>query len=212
MRHFILASLTMVFLCYNVSEAQKINAPIGKSVNQTSPKIFVKDKSKYSKVFLTELNALKLPNNSSIKLIDNVIIFGNKTIKFPDDMKMNNNYIFEAVKGEQSYQLNVKRINESTLNFEFKLFKKNHIVYSDKGEANIAASFIIDPEIDVDDQSGKGYDVYQYTKELNNCWFVIRIGVGKDAKNKQRAKVIFGCKDKTKPALDLKDCPTLRTK
>ena len=211
MRNFILASFILIFLCANVSNAQKVNPTISKSVDQTSAKIFVKDKSKYSKTFLTELNALKYPKNSSIKLIDNVIIVDNKTTKFPDDLKMNNNYVFKAVKGEQSYQLNVKRINESTLNFEFKLYKKEHLIFSDKGEANIGASFFVDPEIDVDNQSDKGYSAYEYTKELKNCWFTIRIGVGKDAKNKQRAKVMFGCKDKTKPALDLKDCPTLRT-
>lgn len=183
-------------------------------MNRADSKVFVKDKSKYSKAFLTGLNAMKSPNYSSIKLIDNVIIVDNKTTKFPDDLKMNNNYVFKAVKGEQSYLLNVKRINESTLNFEFKLFKKEHLVFTDKGEANIGASFFVGTEMDRDDQFGKGYgeyDAYEYTKELNNCWFIIRIGVGKDAKNKQRATVLFGCKDKTRQALDLKDCPTLRT-
>jgi len=211
MRHFILASLMIVFLCCNVSKAQRVSKTGDMTVNRTSPKIFVKDKSRYSKVFLAELNALKVSGNSSIKLIDNVIIVDNKTTKFPDDLKMNNNYVFKAVKGERSYHLNVKRINESTLSFEFKLFNKEHLVFTDKGEANIGASFYIDPEKDIDDQSGKGYFANEYTKEINNCWFIIRIGVGKDTKNKSRAKVIFGCKDKTKQALDLKDCPTLRT-
>ena len=211
MRHFILASLMIVFLCCNVSKAQRVSKTGDMTVNRTSPKIFVKDKSMYSKVFLAELNALKSSKNSSIKLIDNVIIVDNKTTKFPDDLKMNNNYVFKAVKGEKSYQLKVKRINESTLNFEFKLFKKEHIVFTDKGEANIGASFYIDPEMDKDDQADKGYSAYEYTKEYNNCWFIIRIGVGKDAKNKQRAKVTFGCKDITSKSLDLKECPTLRT-
>ena len=211
MRHFILATLMLLFLCVNDSNAQKVNPTISKSVNQTSPKIFIKDKSKYSKEFLAELNVLKSPKNSSIKVIDNIIIVGTKTTKFPDDLKMNSQYFFKAMKGDQSYQLNVKRVNESTLNFEFKLLKKEHLVFSDKGAANIGASFFIDPEMDIDDQSGKGYSAYEYTKEINNCWFIIRIGVGKDAKNKQRAKVTFGCKDKTKQALELKDCPTLRT-
>jgi len=211
MRHLVLASLVMIFLCCSVCIAQKVNKTIDKSINQTSPKIFVKDKSKYSKVFLAELNALKSPKSSLIKLIDNVIVVDKKTTKFPDDLKMNNNYVFKAVKGERSYHLNVKRINESTLSFEFKLFNKEHLVFTDKGEANIGASFFVAPEMDVDEQNGKGYSAYEYTKEINNCWFIIRIGVGKDTKSNSRAKVMFGCKDKTKQALDLKDCPTLRT-
>ena len=211
MRHFILASLMIVFLCCNVSKAQRVSKTGDMTVNRTSPKIFVKDKSRYSKVFLAELNALKVSGNSSIKLIDNVIIVDNKTTKFPDDLKINNNYVFKAVKGERSYHLNVKRINESTLSFEFKLLKKEHVIFTDKGEANIGASFFVAPEMDVDDLSAKGYSAYEYSNELNNCWFIIRIGVGVDAKNKQRAKVTLGCKDKTKQALDLKDCPTLRT-
>jgi len=211
MRHFILASLMMIFLCCNASEAQKVNKTIGKSVNQTATIIFVKDKSKYSKEFLTELNTFKSQKLGSVKLIDNVMIVGKDTTKFPDDLKINKQYLFKAVKGDQSYHLNVKRINESTLNFEFKLFKKEHLVFTDKGEANINASFFLASEMDVDNETGKGYSSYAYYKKLNNCWFVIQIGAEKDAKNKQRAKVIFGCKDKTKPALDIQDSPTLRT-
>ena len=89
MRHFILASLMMIFLCCNVSNAQKVNKTIGKPVNQTATTIFVKDKSKYSKEFLTELNVLKSQKLGSVKVIDNVIMVGNKTTKFPDDLKMN---------------------------------------------------------------------------------------------------------------------------
>lgn len=217
MRHFILVSLMMIFLCCNVSEAQKVNKTIGKSMNQTAPKIFIKDKSKYSKAFIDELNALKSPAKGTVKVIDNMMIVDNTSTKFPDDLKMNVNYLFEATKSGQLYQLNVKRINESTLNFEFKLFKKNLLAYSEKGEANLGATFYIDPEIDVDDQSGKGYNAYEYYKYVNykeakECWFYIRIGVGKDDNNKQRAKVLFGCKNKTKISLELNDCPTLRTK
>ena len=211
MKQIILVSLVVLFLSISVSEAQKVNQSVGKSVSQTSSKIFVKDKSKYSPVFLAKLSALKLPKSSSIKLIDNVIIVDNKTTKFPDDLKMNKQYFFKAAKGEQSYQLNVKRVNETTLNFEFKLLKKEHLVFSDKGDANIGAFFFLASEMDEDNETGEGYGAYEYAKELNSCWFIIRIGVGKDAKNRQRAKVIFGCNDKTRQALDIKDCPTLRT-
>jgi len=211
MRHFILASLMMIFLCCNVSEAQKVNKTIGKSVNQTAPTIFIKDKSKYSKEFLTAINGLKSQKLGSVKLIDNVMIVEKDTTKFPDDLKMNKQYLFKAVKGDQSYHLNVKRINESTLSFEFKLLKKEHLVFTEKGEANIGAFFFLASEMDEDNETGEGYGAYEYTKELNSCWFIIRIGVGKDTKNKQRAKIMFGCNDKTKQPLELKDCPTLRT-
>ena len=211
MRHFILASLVMVFLCCNVSNAQKVNKTIGKSMNQTETTIFVKDKSKYSKEFLTKLNGLKSQKLGSVKLIDNVMIVEKDTTKFPDDLKMNKQYLFKSVKGDQSYHLNVKRINESTLSFEFKLRKKKDVVFTDKGEANIGAFFFLASEMDEDNETGEGYGAYEYAKELNSCWFIIRIGVGKDAKNRQRAKVIFGCNDKTRQALDIKDCPTLRT-
>jgi len=70
---------------------------------------------------------------------------------------------------------------------------------------------LLSAPMDVDNETGKGYSSYDYKKELNNCWFIINIGAEKDAKNRQRAKVIFGCNDKTRPSLDIKDCPTLRS-
>lgn len=65
--------------------------------------------------------------------------------------------------------------------------------------------------MDEDTELGEGYGSSEYWDNSNNCWFSIRIGIGKDENKKQRAKLTYGCEDKSKQRLNLDECPTLRT-
>lgn len=211
MKQFTLAYLIMMIFCFNVIEAQKVAKSLDNNVNQKVDTLIVKDSTDYSKEFLAELSSSHSQRPGVIKLIDSVLIMGKDTVHFPDVLKMNREYLFKAVNGDQSYQLKVKRRNESTLSFDYNQYNKKVLVFSEKGEANIGPSFYLASEMDVDDQTGMGYNAHEYTKESDNCWFVVRIGVQKDAKNRQRAKVHYGCKGKGSEELSLKDCPTLKT-
>ena len=213
MRILIFSSIFFLLIGFTTSvscQTAKVISKVTSLTNKAGAKIFIKDKSKYSKVFIDELTATKYPD--SIKVIDNYIIYGKNKTNFPNDLTINKDYIFKATKDNQSYLLKVKRINETTLKFDFNLYKKDKLVFTDKGEVDLGASFVLATEIDIDDHAvGGSYSSYEYLKELNGCWFYIRIGIGKDEKNNQRAKVIFGCNDKSKMKLNLDYCPILRT-
>jgi hypothetical protein len=181
-----------------------------KTVQTKKPadKIYIKDESRYSKVFVNELRSSNYAD--PIKLIDNYMIVGADTVKFPGDLKLGKKYTFKASKEDQSYLLNLNRINESALKFDFKLYQKDSLIYNEQGEANLAALFFLAEEVDEDDQSGDSYSAIEYAKRTKDCWFTIRMGIGTDDNNRLRAIIKQGCESKSKPAL-IGNNITLRT-
>lgn len=208
MRQLILAFLILTFSSCNNNKATRVISTVDSLTNKSGTKIFIKDKSKYSKVFIDELTATKYPD--SIKVIDNYIIFGKNKTNFPNDLTINKDYIFKATKDNQSYLLKVKRINETTVKFDFNLYKKDKLVFTDKGEANISATFFLGTEADTDVQTGKTYFYYEYFKNSNSGQTAISVRIGKNGKNKQEARIQY-YDDKSKIKLKLDRCPFLQT-
>lgn len=172
-------------------------------------KIIIDDPSNYSKVFLDEFTASN--SKESIQLIGNTIIVGSDTTSFPGSLAIDKTYTFKAIKDNQQYELKVKRMNLTTLNFNFNLYENDHLLYADKGDAHLGARFYLASEMDQDEQNGEGYGSYEYWQRKDDCWLSIRIGMDKDRNGKERAKVTFGCNDPSKRSLDCGHCPTMRT-
>lgn len=169
--------------------------------------IYIKDKSQYDQTFIDGL----ADYNEPIKLIDNYIITGVDTTYFPNDLSLNIPTIFKASKDGNKYLLTVTRINLTSLTYEFQLSDKdNNTIDTKSGKATLFSAFFLGPEGDVDTESG-GYGSQEYWDKANDCWLSLRIGIGADNNGKKRAKVTFGCEDKSKQTLDLDDCPVLRT-
>lgn len=171
--------------------------------------IFIKDKSKYSQVFIDDLTKnYKEP----VKIIDNYIVLGSDTTFFPNDLALNQATIFKGTKGNNNYKLTLTRTHETTLNFTFiQTDKDGKILNTQVGEAVLGAMFFLAAEEDEDETNETTYGAYQYGKTEKDCWLSVRVGIGKDDNGKKRAKIIFGCQDSTQKTLSLDQCPTLRT-
>jgi hypothetical protein len=188
--------------------ANKNSAETTQTVSTDNPKqiINIKDKSQYDKTFIEGLSEY----NEPIKLIDNFMLIGNDTTYFPDDLGLNKKYIFKANSDSQNYVLIVKRINETTLQFNFQLFENNKLLHIEAGEANLPSLFFLGPEGEPDIQTGDSFFSQEYLKKDKSIWLRINIGMDKDYKGKQRAKITYRYMDKSKQTTNLEECPILR--
>ena len=176
------------------------------SADKMQSGIYTKDKSQYDQTFIDGLSEY----NEPIKLIDNFMLIGNDTTYFPDDLNLNKEYIFKANNDSQNYVLRVKRINETTLKFNFQLFENSKLLHTETGEANLPSLFFLGPEGEPDIQTGDSFFSQEYLKKDNSIWLCINIGMDKDYKGKQRAKITYRYMDKSKQTSNLEECPILR--
>jgi len=177
------------------------------STDKPTQNIYIKDKSQYDQTFISGL----IGYNEPIKLIDNYILVGNDTTYFPNDLPLYKEIHFRAVKAEQHFLLTVMRINQTSLTYNLEIIKDNETVDFKNGKAILGSMFFLASENDEDDQTGLMYGSSEYWDKSSNCWFSIRVGIGSDDNGKQRAMLNYGCEDKSKPTLNLEECPTLRT-
>ena len=176
------------------------------SASNPRPNIYIKDKSQYDQTFIDGLSEY----NEPIKLIDNFMLIGDDTTYFPDDLSLNKEYVFEANNKGNSYVLTVKRINETTLKFNFQLFENSKLSHTETGEAHLPSLFFLGPEGEPDSQTGDSFFSNEYLKQDNNIWLCINIGMDKDYKGKQRAKITYLFTYKSKQTSNLEECPILR--
>jgi len=189
------------------TEQNFTNSTQTNSISNQRHNIYIKDKSQYDQTFINGLADFK----DQIKLIANYIITGTDTTYFPEDLALNKRTTFTASKDNKKFILIVTRTNLTNINYEFQLIDKdNGIIDSKSGQAILGSGFFLAPEGDIDAEMG-GYGSYEYWDKSNNCWFSARIGIGQDDNGKQRAKVNYSCDDKNKRAIDLDECPVLRT-
>ena len=170
--------------------------------------IYIKDKSQYDQTFINGL----ADYNEPIKLIDNYIITGKDTTCFPKDLRFNKPTSFHTNNHDNNFVLTVTRTNLTNLTYSFQLTDKyNKPIETRSGKAILGSMFFLASENDEDSQTGDSYGSSEYWDKTNDCWFAIRIGIGKDDNGKLRAMLYYGCNDKSKQTLNLDECPTLRT-
>lgn len=157
------------------------------SVDKQQLDIYIQDKSQYDKTFIDGLSDY----NEPIKLIDNYILTGRDTTFFPNDLGINNTTTFRATKDNNKYLLTVTRTNLTNLTYNFQLTDKdNKTVATKSGIAILGSMFFLASENDEDSQTGDSYGSSEYWEKANDCWFSIRVGIGKDDNGKQRAMTI----------------------
>ena len=164
-----------------------------KAVTETH-KVFIKNKSLYSKEWVAEMQKTEYP--SEIKVIDDYVVTEGDTIPFPDALKLDKEYVFLATRGELDYELKVKRINPVALEYSFALFDNKKPVFEQSGEAYIGTLFFLASETDEDDKTGEGYLSTEYWAKQEMCEFAIRIGEPND-EGRLRATVKQLCENET---------------
>jgi hypothetical protein len=169
-------------------------------------KIFmVKDSSKYATTFINELRDL-CPEYESLKLIDDKLYLITKpfngqkyvnsmdTYSIPSILPLNILIKYKAAKANKNYALFVKRINYTSIEYEFKT--NNFVIKT--GQCALSGGFILGFETELENDSS-AYGVDEYL-DKSNCWTIIRIEM--NSGNKATFRVVCE-KDKTKDILNI---------
>jgi hypothetical protein len=170
--------------------------------------LVIKDKTKYSTKFLSNLKSLTYSTN--YQLIDSILIIGQlDTAYFPADLPLNKpRRLFGSSKNTR-YVITVTRINYTTIFYSLAIHKANKLTFSHKGYADIGAGFFLGSESDEDEKTGISYGATEYSNQTTDC--ILSIRIGKNDLEKLCAKVNKHCKDKTQD-IRLDECPTLYEK
>ncbi|RIJ42640.1 hypothetical protein [Pontibacter oryzae] len=160
-------------------------------VQENQSNIIIDDSTQLSPNFLSELRNSGYPER--IRFVDEYVLVGNDTVYFPSDLKLGKRYEFLATTEGKKYNLSVERINSSTIHFDFILYENSKVLQKQSGQADLGPYFFLATEVDEDNITGEAYGSSEYKTTTEDCWFNIRIGIGKDDKGRLRATIVNGC-------------------
>jgi hypothetical protein len=154
--------------------------------------IVVKNNAAYSEHFIQGLQELGF---QKIELIDSLLIIDNKdTVLFSRTPKIGESRVYTGKKGNLAIAVTIKRINYTTVDYRIEMVEFGKANHTQTGQADIISSFFFGPESNIDEQTGVGYFVTEYTdNRANNCATQIRIG-----DENELAKIIKYCNGKIK--------------
>ena len=170
-------------------------------------KLKVQNKALYHPIFIEALSDM----NKAMTLENNYIISNKDTIYFPEDLKLNKKYNFQATAATGSiFELSVTRTNLTDLDYSFVLKSGDgNIINEMNGVALLLPKGMFrDNEIEEDELDEMSYPTFEYYNSFPDHCIFIRIGTELDNNGKYRAKVYI--ESETEEVLGLKDGPTLR--
>jgi hypothetical protein len=167
--------------------------------------IVIKNKADYSEHFIQGLKELGF---QKIELKDSLLIIDNKdTVLFSKTPKIGELSVYTGKKGNLAIAVTVKRINYTTVDYQIEMVEFGKTSHTQSGQADIISSFFFGPESNINEQTGEGYFVTEYTdNRADNCATQIRIGDENDL-----AKIIKYCNGKIKD-ITLENFTTLHKK
>jgi hypothetical protein len=154
--------------------------------------IVIKNKADYSEHFVKGLKELGF---QKIELIDSLLIIDNKdTVLFSDTPKIGEARVYTGKQGNLAIAVTVKRSNYTTVDYQIEMVEFGKTSHTQSGQADIISSFFFGPESNINEQTGEGYFVTEYTdNRADNCATQIRIGDENDL-----AKIIKYCNGEIK--------------
>jgi hypothetical protein len=152
-----------------------------KQTSRVPTSFFIKDSTKYSKEFLKDFKEKHSLNKvETVALIDDTIIINNDRkglIVIPTDLPLDKKIVYEGKRKDTTYRLIVKRINYSTIEYEYNEKQADKIIGHKEGLASLDPTFYYGAEglIEIDD---KAYGMNKYIDHLLECNTFILIGEG----------------------------------
>lgn len=177
---------------------EEVNFSVDKGVNQMnnqsqSTQFYIKDEKEYSETFLTEFKA-RHNIYKTVALIGDTIIINNDRENFiliPTDLPLNRFVVYEKNTSEVKYTLTVRRINFSTLEYNYFETVNGKKKNEKQGQADLEPVFYFGAEGTFEDENENVYGMNEYIALSNNdCQTLIYVGVGSIEKSfmKQNCK------------------------
>lgn len=182
----------MLFSCGKEPKEEQLpetdTAPQPDTVRKAEQKVIISDKSLYSQEFISEIEDLNYP--SPLKLERNYLVTEGDTVYFPEELKLSKDYRFTAFTDSHFYQLAVKRINLTSIEYDLAVFEKEKQILTSNGVGHLGAGFFLGSETDEDDETGEGYLSIEYSSTGKDA-YSIRVGEP-DGQGRLRAVVTGG--------------------
>jgi len=167
---------------------------------KSGKKFFVQDSSQYSPFFLAELRGLD-SQYESVRLTGKYLILDKSdTNTIPVELPANVMVNYQVVKRDTVYNLGLRRINFTNIDYEFKV--NNKTVKS--GQVILPATFILGCEF-AEVENEDAVPLTQYF-DINGIWTCIKIEIG------NANRVEFYMQSDTDPAKNFKNIPLLKKK
>jgi hypothetical protein len=153
---------------------------------------YIKDETQYSENFISEFK--KSHPYKTVSLIDDTIIVNNDReglIIIPTDLPLNKTIIYEKVEKETEQILTIKRVNISTLEYNFYETVNGKKANEIQGKADLQPSFYFGAQgiFEDDNEMIYGMNIYIDHSE-KDYWAYIYVGVG----SIEKSFLIYGCK------------------
>jgi hypothetical protein len=168
--------------CFDLGDSKFIESIWNKlNQSQSNTKFFIKDESKYSLTFLAEFKARHSVYQTA-SLIDDTIIINNDKVGhviIPTDLPLNQQVTYEKTKNRLKHILTVKRINYSTLEYNYFEAVNGQQINQKQGTADIEPVFYFGTEGTFEDEDENIYGMNEYIDNSEkDCWLYIYVGVG----------------------------------
>ncbi|WP_291722753.1 hypothetical protein [Bernardetia sp.] len=188
---FLLLTFIVLFACTKSQEGnrqEKMNndatknegVQIDKEASKSSHTIFyISDSTYYSLEFLAGLK--KTHPYKTVSLNQDSIIINNdqkSIILFPQDLPLNNNVSYQKLEEEKLYSLKLKRINYSSVEYDYKEKVGSEIRSSFTGVAHLRGNFYTGSAGFIEDKNNNTYGTYEYISNFDTCQISIHIGKG----------------------------------
>jgi len=169
--------------------------------------VSIDDSLMYDSDFLMKIRSNEYFKNTckSIELLEGKMILNrNDTIHFPNELEIGKVNQFVGNNGSADISLSIKRINYTSIEFNFEFIQNKEVLYSKDGVASIIPYFFFGSESD--EFEGVLYLIDEYKLRDDDCYYTI--GIGMPQKGITLASFDSDCLEKTLN-LDSKELPKL---
>ncbi len=174
-----------------------------------SAKLIVKNEADYSPAFLSLLR--QNTDFENFYLDGNLMVInGTDSAYFASEPPIGKTIVLHGQKEPLAITLQLKRINQTTVDYTINMMKSGKPAYTQTGSADISPFFFLGAESDEDDASGASYFATEFTTANSDCHTAIRIGKTESSRN-FLGKLIKNCNEDVRD-IDLDNFPTLREK
>lgn len=128
-------------------------------------KLYIKDPSLYSPEWIA---GFKADSNyyKSARIMGEYMLVDKDTAYFDNTLNLKQDYRFTAFTETHFYQLTAKRINYTTIEYDFTLLENEKPVFNRKGRAHLGSMFFLGSETHTDDEEGIGYLATEYRDKV----------------------------------------------
>jgi hypothetical protein len=175
--------------CAGGTSERPVSAPVEPEKTYTA--VTVKNPAQYAAAFLDSLDKNTFAARYAVEG-ERLIVDARDTFYFPTDLPLNGETVFRGLGKEASYELRVRRVNFTTLQYRLLVEGPTRPRTTVEGTADLGALFFLASEVDEDPQTGQPYGAAEYTGKTAAC-ALVALRIGRNDEGHLLARVVTDC-------------------